>query len=355
MRILQVYKDVFPEVSGGIERYMNDLACFLQSRGHSVEIIVSGGGERQVNGIPVHGVPQLCRLLSNPVAPGFTGYLRNTDADVVHFHLPLPAAVLSWQAGASRKPWVVTYHSDIVRQAFAMPFYAPFLRRFLLGASAVLATSRIYMETSPYLCTLPNVSVVPIGVNSERFAPALEPTRGFYLFVGRFRRYKGIFTLLEAWRKLADPPPLVMAGGGKMKKEIESLIEKHSLPIKLRTDVSDSELVGLYGNAKALILPSTLRSEAFGMVQLEAMACGTPVISSDLPTGVSWVNFHGETGLLFKTGSPGSLAEAVTFMENNESFRKKAGLAARERAVSMFDSRTMFRKVEECLLSAAES
>ncbi len=355
MRIIQVYKDVFPEVTGGIERYVHDLSLYLTARGHEVEIIVTGGGERTVSGIPVHGVPELCRVLSNPLAPEFSRYLKNTGADAVHFHLPLPAAVLGWlgTSSAHRKPYVVTYHSDIVRQAFAMPFYAPFLMRFLNGASQVLATSDNYLKTSPYLRNLENASVVPIGVDSSKFTPPVNPSRDYFLFVGRFRKYKGISTLLDAWRLFRDPPRLIMAGGGKMEKEVRKFSARHHLPITIRSDVSDKELKELFGNARALVLPSTQRSEAYGMVQLEAMACGTPVLSSDLSTGVSWVNRHGETGILFSTGNPGSLAEAVRKLNTDDAFMDSAGKAARKRALMHFNSDVLFGKVEECLRRAA--
>lgn len=354
MKVLQVYKDVFPEVTGGIERYVHDLSVFLAGRGHQVEIAVAGGGDRSVDGVPVHGVPEICRILSNPLVPGLSRYLNGTTADAVHFHLPLPSAVTAWlgSGNSGGKPWIVTYHSDIVRQAFAMPFYAPILRRFLQGASAVLATSETYAGTSPYLRDLSNVEVVPIGVDPGLFTPAEKPSRDYFLFVGRFRKYKGISTLLESWRLQDHPPALVMAGGGKMEKEVLSFAAGNSLPITVRSDVSDPELRELYGNARALILPSTQRSEAYGMVQLEAMACGTPVISSDLPTGVSWLNVHGTTGLHFATGNPQSLADAVRLMDNDDEFRERAGMAARNRALTMFDSKTLFGKVEECLLKA---
>ena len=357
MRILQVYKDVYPEVSGGIERYVHDLSAFLARRGHQVEILVTGGGEREVDGIPVHGVKELGRILSNPVAPGLSSALFRGSRQVVHFHLPLPSAVLAWLAGprSRRTPWVATYHSDIVRQAFAMPLYAPFLRRFLRGASSVLATSDNYRATSRYLSPLKNVQVIPIGVDTGLFRPSGGPRGNYYLFVGRFRRYKGIMVLLDAWKLMEDPPPLVLAGGGALEKQVRRTVALNSLPVKVLTDVSDEGLRKLYSEARALILPSTQRSEAYGMVQLEAMACGTPVLSSDIPTGVTWVNSHGVTGLHFAAGDPGALMEAVRIMEERTSFREGAGRAARERAETLFESTRLFGKVEECLKKAAGS
>lgn len=356
MKILQVYKDVFPEVSGGIERYLHDLSVFLKDRGHSVQILVTGGGFRRLEDIEVLGVPSPCRILSNPVAPGFSRFLSETDADVIHFHLPLPTAVIAWMMvrRKRRKPYIVTYHSDIVRQSFAMPLYGPILLRFLKGASRVIATSENYIRTSKYLNCLNNTEAIPIGVDLNRFVPTPCPTREYYLFVGRFRRYKGIFVLLEAWRRISNPPKLILAGGGLLADKIEKFARKYKLPVSVVCNANDRELIDLYQNARALILPSVQRSEAFGMVQVEAMACGTPVISSNLPTGVSWVNRHNETGFLFPPGIPDELKKAVLLMENSPEIRENMSLKARERAENQFSCNALFERVEECLIKAIE-
>ncbi len=357
MKILQVYKDVFPQVNGGIERYMHDVSHFLQDRGHSVSILVAGGGHRIVDGLSVSGIWSPGRILSNPVAPGYARFFTETDADVIHFHLPLPSAVLGWSLvqKSRRKPYIVTYHSDIVRQSFVMPVYGPLLKRFLEGASKVIATSQKYILTSKYLSSLQNTAAIPIGVDLERFKPDSDVQRDYYLFVGRFRRYKGIFVLLEAWREMQDPPDLVLAGGGGLIQKVKEFIKKHNLPVTIAVNVTDSQLVRLYQGAKALILPSIQRSEAFGMVQVEAMACGTAVISSNLPTGVSWVNKHNETGLLFSPGDPSALCRAVDQFEKSDKKREEMYSRALSRAQNNFDSTALFRKVEECLIKATEN
>ena len=356
MKILQVYKDVFPEVNGGIERYIHDLSLFLNSRGHTVQILVAGGGRRQIGTLEVEGVWSPFRILSNPVAPGYTRFLEQTDADVVHFHLPLPSAVTAMSAIRKklRKPYVVTYHSDIVRQAFLMPFYGPVLRRFLTGAAGVIATSDNYIRSSEYLRNLSNCESIPIGVNLDIFKPDSKVEKKHYLFVGRFRKYKGIFVLLEAWKKMNNPPDLILAGGGGLIQRVRENIKLNKLPVSIMSDVSDSELVKLYQGAKALILPSILRSEAYGMVQVEAMACGTPVISSDLPTGVTFINNHNETGLHFATGNSSELTRAVEKLEESHNLRMRLSENALLKAHRLFSGSALFEKVEECLIKATK-
>jgi len=216
MKVVEVYKDVHPFVRGGIERYVHDLSVHLARSGHRVEILVAGtswsgrGGELG-EGITLTGYPCHGRVLSTPVSPGLAGILREVDADVFHFHMPLPTAEIAWLQSGRKTPVVATYHSDIVRQAFLLPLYGPFLRAFLRRARTVLPTSPAYVETSRWLRGLGNLTVVPLGADPVRFSPSGGTPGDYFLFVGRFRRYKGIEVLLDAWESFPDRP-LVMVG-----------------------------------------------------------------------------------------------------------------------------------------------
>jgi rhamnosyl/mannosyltransferase len=355
MRILEVYKDVHPYRSGGIERYIHDLSVHLVARGHRVAVLTAGAGLRErtstVSGFSVVELPCFGRLLSTPVSFSYRRAMREWRPDVVHFHLPMPTAEVARLLETQGPPYVATYHSDIVRQAFLLPLYGPLLRKFLAGASMVLATSERYAATSPFLAGLANVRVVPIGVNQAQFSPGDGKRNGYFLFAGRFRSYKGIPVLLSAWRLLTDPPPLVLAGGGPLEQWIRRA--SRGLPLRIDTNPGDEALVDLYRGAEALILPSVKRSEAYGMVQLEAMACGTPVISTDLPTGVPWVNIHGESGLVVPPGDPAALADAVRRILNDPALRDRLAAGALQRARTVFHSGRLFGEVEECLTEAA--
>jgi glycosyltransferase involved in cell wall biosynthesis len=357
MKILQVYKDMYPPVNGGIERYIHDLSRHLGRSGHEVSVLVASREpalrSRGVirDGIPTIETPCLFRLLSNPVCLGLGGLVRRSGADVIHYHHPLPAATLSWFFSRPQVPHVVTYHSDIVRQAAFVPALAPFMRAFLRSASAILATSPAYAGTSPFLRDARNVRVVPLGVDTAKFSPGPSSRRdSYFIFVGRFRSYKGIPVLLEAWRQL-EGIRLVMVGGGPLKAEAVETCARHSLDVEFAGDLDDSDLVDLYRGARALILPSIARSEAFGMVQLEAMACGVPVISTNLPTGVPWVNRDGVTGIVVPPGDAGGLGTAVRRMLDDAA-RDVLARGALERARSEFDQETLFGQVEEILMNA---
>lgn len=355
MRILQVYKDVFPFATGGIERYIHDLSRFLVQRGHEVAVLTAGSGFRHrsasVSGFNVIELPSLGRVLSNPLSFSYGRAMKRWRPDVAHFHLPLPTAEVARLMDPGKTPFIATYHSDIVRQAFLLPLYGPLLRRFLNRASLVLATSGRYARTSPFLAGLDNLRVVPIGVDLSRFTPGSEERAGHFLFAGRFRSYKGIHILLDAWRGMEKPPPLVLAGGGPLEGWIRERIA--GLPVRIVLNPGDDELLALYRTAAALVLPSDRRSEAYGMVQLEAMACGTPVISTDLPTGVPWVNRHMKTGLVVPPGNAPALAEAVVRIRDDAPLRLELSRGALERAQGKFDSTRLFQEVENCLSEAA--
>lgn len=349
MRILEVYKDVHPLVRGGIERYIHDLSSFLAKSGHDVEVLIAGDNsndtDMEISGFKVRTTPCIGRVMSNPICPELIDTFKEISADLVHFHVPLPSAVLSWLMAGRSTPYIVTYHSDIVRQAVFLPFYGPFLRRFLNRASAVITTSPVYAETSAFLSRLKNISIIPIGSDLNRFKPSDSMGKGDYvLFVGRFRKYKGIHVLLKAWRHLPNRK-LIMVGGGPLLKDIQHAVSKDRLNIEIIHDPDDDSLIQLYQGAQCLVLPSTLRSEAFGIVQTEAMACGTPVISTSIQTGVPWVNEDGVSGIIVQPDSSNALADAIRRMDDS-TLRKRLSQGALERARLLFDSPVLLSKIE---------
>ncbi len=356
MRIVQVYKDIHPFVRGGIERYIHDLSRYLSSQGHDVDVLVADGygASEQVSGFNVKTYPSICRILSNPISPRLYSVLKKTPADVLHFHLPLPSAVAAWMLSRRDTPYIVTYHSDIVRQAFLLPLYGPLLRRFLKGAFRVIATSDTYRDTSEYLSVLENTEVIPIGSDLHVFKPLDRAhMEDYVLFVGRFRKYKGIEVLLDAWHEFPDRK-LLMVGGGPLARRVRKRIRKEKLNVTIVSDPSDKELVELYQKARCLVLPSTLRSEAFGMVQTEAMACGIPVISTALSTGVPWVNASGISGLVIPPGDSAALAEALQQLDDPDlhSFLAEGAL---RRAKRCFNAIRLFEQVESLLEEAVDA
>jgi rhamnosyl/mannosyltransferase len=361
-RVVHVYKDVFPPVPGGIERVIGILARRTREA-FDPRVLVAApghgrGGERTIeDGIPVTEVASLGRALSTPLAPGFVGALRDCGAELLHFHVPHPTGEVAFLLSGLRVPAVVTYHSDVIRQRWAMNLYGPMFHRFLARMAVIMPTSQRYLETSPWLAPhRDRCRVVPLGLPLEdyaatepvlRRAEALRAEHGDYvLFLGCLRAYKGISVLLEAMRRLPQAR-LLVAGEGAMGPSLREEAARLGLGDRARFlgRVAQEEAVALLTGAAMLVLPSIQRSEAFGLVQVEAMACGAPVICTDLPTGVPEVNADGLTGLVVPPRDAGALTAAIERLLNDPAMRRQMGEAGRRRAQERFGDRRMADQV----------
>lgn len=359
LRVLQIYKDFDPPVKGGIEGHLNLLTRGFKQRGIDASVLVSNTTPFQktelINGIPVFKVPQLTRLSSAPINPTLFWWLRKlaSQYDIFHFHLPNPTAVVSYLLTGLKKKTVVTYHSDIVRQHQLAMFYAPFSKYFLDRADVIIATSPKYIQSSKVLKRYKGkCRVVPLGIDTARFngnsdfALHAEKTHRkrdcpIILFVGKFRYYKGLEILLEAMKKVDGHLLLVGTGKPERKLKAQALTAGLRDKVTFLGEVSDDEVVVHLKTCDVLVLPSTLRSEAFGIVQLEAMACKKPVISTELETGTSYVNVHGETGLVVPPNDATALAQAIQDLLSDPSRGKEYGEAGAKRVERFFSADKM--------------
>lgn len=355
LKVLQVYKDYYPPVVGGVEGHINLLANGLRERGIKVEVLVSNTWAKldilHINGITVFKVPQLGRFASAPLNPSLPYWVRKlgSNADIIHFHFPNPTGeVASLIAGLDKKT-VVTYHSDIIRQAKLAKLYAPLLHRFLKNSAAIIATSPMYLQSSQVLRQFEDkCRIIPFGIDLGKFCPNSDIKRQsdrirasfqtpIVLFIGRFRYYKGLYILLEAMKGV--PGTLLLIGIGPMEKELK---ERVAVDPDLRErvfflgELPDEEVVHHLQSCDLFVLPSIFRSEAFGIVLLEAMACGKPIISTELGTGTSFVNQHGETGLVVPPNDPKALADAMNYLFAEPELRERLGKGARERVERYF-------------------
>lgn len=357
MKVLHVYKDYFP-VLGGIENHLKLLAEGLQSRGIDVTVLVTNTGLRTqqttVDGIKVIKAGRLVTLASAPLSPDFFRHFRRQRPDITHLHFPYPPGEIAHLLLGSRSKLVVTYHSDVVRQQRILRFYAPLLRRLLHRADRIIATSQAYLESSAYLKAVPDkCMVIPLAIDVERFRPSEdgepEIRRRFrpplVLFVGHLRYYKGLDYLLKAM--LDVPAQLLVAGTGAAEADYRQMAEQLRISDRVHFlgEVPDASLPDLYRSADVFVLPSVRRSEAFGIVQLEAMACGVPVVSTELGTGTSFVNRHGETGLVVPPGDSTALSAAIKRLLDDSSLRRQMGERGKIRVCSLFSKEVMVDKV----------
>jgi rhamnosyl/mannosyltransferase len=296
---------------------------------------------------------RLATVASTPLTFQFIPYLRKNSVDIAHLHYPYPVGELSQRFAGSGRPYIVSYHSDVVnpRQQGILKLYRPFMHQVLDRAGRILVSSQNYLRSSTTLQQFAShCSVVPLGIDPR---PFLEPDslsprgqRPVVLFIGRHRYYKGVDDLIQSLQGLEVE--LWIGGDGPMRVEWEALAAAlgQSMRVRFLGDVRVEELPGLYASADIFVLPSTLRAEAFGIVLLEAMAAGLPCVTTELGTGTSFVVQHGETGWVVPPRDPQALAGAIRTLIEHPPLRRRMGDSGRARLLSEFTLARMAERVE---------
>jgi rhamnosyl/mannosyltransferase len=363
VKVAHVFKDYYPPTTGGIEQHMHVLCSTLTRKVDVVVLVPSRSRSRveeRLDGVTVVRVPEFGRYASVPLCPTMPWELRKLAPDIVHLHFPNPMGDIAYLLGARGVPLVISYHADVIRQRALLPLYLPLIHRTFGRAGRIVAGSEEYLASSPtlrryrYKC-----DVIPYGIDAQSFAlrdgdgPHVEELRrhhalGMILFVGVLRPYKGLDVLLRAMTEVAEAH-LVIVGSDPERGHAAGLATRLGLSgrVTFAGVVSGSRLRVLLHACDLFVLPSLDRREAFGIVQLEAMACGKPVISSDLATGVRLVNRDGETGLLVPPGNPEALAVAITRLLVDADLRTRLGQTARERVIREFSVERMVKQTTE--------
>ncbi len=356
MKVVHIFKDFFPPTTGGIEQHLHLLST-TQAREADVTVLVPGRTtvttEERVGGVRVIRAAEFGRYASAPLCPTMPIWLRRLRPDIVHVHFPNPMGDLTYLVSGWRGPLVVTYHADIIRQKRLLPFYRPVIRTFLNRAHRILATSADYIESSEWLSAYRDKCVVvPLGIDTAKVRAREEDTQAvcdvrreygdrIVLFVGVLRYYKGLDVLLRAMVDVDGHA--VIVGRGEERQELAASADRLGIAgrVTFAGEVSDERLRLLTAASDVFVLPSIDRCEAFGLSQVEAMACGKPVVATNLPTGVRFVNQHEVTGLLVEPGDATALASALTRLLDNPELRSRLGSAARHRVESEFTADRM--------------
>jgi len=370
LNILHIYKDYFP-VLGGIENHVRLLAEGQAARGHQVTALITNPDGLRTTAIDEAGVRvvragRLATVASTPLSLALPWQLARARPDVVHLHFPYPIGEVSQWLLRRGRATVLTYHSDVVRQARILRLYRPLLARVLKKTDALIVGSP-QMRNSAYLAPhQAKVRLIPYGIPLARFRgrpAATEMARVAerylttgpantgaapaprLLFVGRLRYYKGLDTLIEALPALR-PARLLVVGAGPMAEPWQTLTRAVGVPDRIAWlgEVPDADLPALYHLADLFVLPASHPSEAFGLVQVEAMAAGLPVVCTELGTGTSYVNQDGITGRVVPPRDPGALTSAISDLLADPALRARMGAAARARATE-FDLDLMVDRV----------
>lgn len=363
-RVLQVNKFYYP-FTGGIEKVVQQIAEGLNCVTDMKVLTCSRDRilrKEIVHGVKVIRMPSLFVLGNMPVPLGFISQFRklSKDMDVVHIHMPYPFADLAYVLSGYQGKVVVWWHSDVVRQKKMMFFYQVLMHQLLKRADVIIVATRGHIKGSKYLGAYKEKCVIiPFGVEKE-----IEEKADFYikskenirqdectdkvrfLFVGRFVYYKGCKVLLEAFASVSNAE-LILVGSGVMEEELKQMVKEFHMEknVTFLGEISQEALCREFERCDVFVLPSIARSEAFGIVQIEAMAFGKPVINTKLSSGVPYVSIHKKTGLTVQPGNVDELSKAMNWMVSNPEKRMEMGKKARERMKEKYRMETMLEKV----------
>jgi rhamnosyl/mannosyltransferase len=355
MKILHVFKDYHPVV-GGIQNHIQVLSSELaKDKNFEVEVLVTNTKSNSVtqymDGVKVIKAGRITEVASTPISISMFKFMQEARPDILHLHFPYPLGELASLFFARCDKMVLTYHSDIVRQEKWLHLYMPFLKQLLRKVRVIICSNPNYIQGSNLLKKyIDKIEIIPYGIDVVRFenVDEIEVARikkrygnAIVLFVGRLCYYKGIKYLIEASKEV--DAKFLLIGDGRYKSEFEDYVKKNNLEEKvvLLGEVREDELPHYYHAADLLVLPSTHRSEAFGIVLLEGMACGLPLITTELGTGTSFVNIHNHTGLVVPPCDSKALKEALNRILNNKELNLKFAQNAKERVKNEFSKEKM--------------
>lgn len=364
MKILQLGK--FYPIRGGVEKVEYDLMKGLWSLGIECDMLCAGK-EGVVGDVEIseHGRVMVCPTVveaeGTTISPSMITKLRRIckEYDVIHVHHPDPMAALALFLSGYKGRVVLHWHSDIVKQNLALVFYKPLQNWLLRRSDRVVCTTPIYMKESPHLTKAQDKALcIPIGIEP---VPEVETSkvqqlrerygnRKMVFSLGRLVYYKGYEFLVRAAQYLDDDTVVLIGGGGPLREELQTHIDSHGLSEKvvLLGRVEDEELPVFYHACDVYCMSSVQRTEAFGIVQIEAMSCGKPLVATNIKgSGVSWVNSHDESGLNAEPCDAEGLAQAINDILRDSETYKRFAEGSKKRFAEWFTVEKMIKSAVE--------
>jgi glycosyltransferase involved in cell wall biosynthesis len=377
MKVLHVGK-YFPPVPGGIETLLKRLLDATANRVENVVVVANAEDADRIDrydGYEVHRLARRGEFLLNPVVPGLPRFLRRTLADrvdIVALHFPNLMATVGYLIARplpGPEKLVIFYHSEVVFDRFPWnvmgKMYYVFERLLLERADRIVVASPNMAAISPQLPRYRDkISLVHYALE-ERWTELTAEQRQrsesiryehgdrVVLFVGRLVPYKGTDVLLSAARDIRGK--ILIVGDGPLMEGFRNRILGEGLNGKVVLAGNVADLKPYFHACDLLVLPSVSHLEAFGIVQMEAMAFGKPSVSSDLQTGVTYINLPGRTGLSFPVGDATALAGAVNRLLDDGELRRRLGEQARERVLLDFSQAAVGRKLLDLYTEVAET
>lgn len=364
MRVLQLGK--FYPIQGGVEKVMVDLVEGLSAQGICCDMLCANAhiGEAtkiiQYNKFArIYCAKTWCKKFATMLSWQMVKILRQigSNYDIIHVHHPDPMAALALLLSGYKGKVIVHWHSDILKQKALLQFFLPLQNWLLNRADIVVGTTPVYVAQSPHLAKVQDkCTYLPIGIEPVRpIEKCVLEIKNRYsekkiiFSLGRLVEYKGYKFLVEAAKYLPDDYIILIGGSGPLKASLQSQIDHENLQDKvlLLGRISDEDLSSYYGACDLYCLPSIMKTEAFAIVQIEAMSCGKPIVATRIPeSGVSWVNADGESGFNVPVKDGKALADAIQRILGDGKTYQQLSLGAKNRFNHLFLKEKM---IETCI------
>jgi len=363
---------------GGVERHILHFSKQLVLLNHEITIISTRSPNHEtlseIEGLHIVRIPMGLRLFNSNIPINLLKKLNPRDYDVIHAHTPNPAiadmAVL--RIFFTKIPFVLTYHNDITKDGvlgrmLTKMYHTTFGRLLFSHSKVIIATTESYAKKSPQLQNyLQKVIIIPNGVDCNDFKPVqniqeirknygLSPDKKIILFVGRLDSYKGCEYLLNSYdlvRKEIDGTQLIFIGKGPLENSLKKISEERGISgsVSFLGYVDDKDLPSYYALSDVFVLPSISSLEGFGMVQLEAMAAGKPVVTTTIP-GVSEVDPDGLATIHVPPKDIQALSAAIIKILQNENLRITMGNNGRKLAIEKYSWENLAKSLERVYIN----
>lgn len=362
MRVLHVGK--FYPIVGGVEKVMYDIVTGTLAIKNVHCDMLCASVDRKNKIVRIGDASIICtatwiKAFATMISPMMVVKLRQLKGsyDIIHIHHPDPMAALAlWLSGYKGKV-VLHWHADILKQKIALKLYRPLQEWLINRADVIVGTTPVYLEESPFLQRKGlNKICIPIGIDpivfNENEVALLRKryeNKKIIFSLGRLVEYKGYKYLIEAAKFLPNDYVILIGGSGPLKQELTNLINSEGLQekVKLLGRISDIDLPNYYGACDLYIMSSIWKTEAFGIVQIEAMSCGKPVVATKIEgSGVPWVNENGVSGINVEPGNSDELAKAILIILSDEKCYNKFSECAKRRYNTLF---TKERMIDSCV------
>lgn len=361
MKVLQIGK--FYPIQGGVEKVMYDIMLGLSESGISCDMLCAAGKDTEPGIIQLNKnarifcMPTAVKLAATMISPSMIFKLRRicADYDIVHIHHPDPMACIALFCSGYRGKVVLHWHSDILKQKVLLKFYEPFQTWLINRADVIVGTTPVYVKESPFLQQVQyKTAHIPIGINpvspdKEKVAQirAAYPGKKIIFSLGRLVEYKGFSYLVEAAAQIEGECVILIGGTGPLKDLLQKQIDQAGLQerVVLLGYISDEVLPDYFAASDLFVLSSIQKTEAFAIVQIEAMSCRTPIVATRIPeSGVSWVNKHQVSGLNVAPADSRELSDAISNLLVDEDLRKRLAEGAFKRFNDVFTLEMMVQK-----------